>query len=87
MLLDLFRKEVEFENIQGYDDLKDIVKRALDAEDNYNLLFIGSPASAKTLFLLGIIEYKKGVKPGIWVVYTIRSLFQEAPFPLQIFNR
>jgi MoxR-like ATPase len=25
------------------------------------LLFIGPPASAKTLFLLGIIEYKKGV--------------------------
>ena len=61
MILDLFRKEVEFENIQGYDDIKDIVKRALDAEDNYNLLFIGPPASAKTLFLLGITEYKKGV--------------------------
>jgi Holliday junction DNA helicase RuvB len=61
MILDLFHKEVEFENIQGYDDLKDIVRRALDAEDNYNLLFVGPPASAKTLFLLGIIEYKKGV--------------------------
>ena len=61
MILDLFRKEVEFENIQGYDDIKDIIKRALDAEDNYNLLFIGPPVSAKTLFLLGIIEYKKGV--------------------------
>jgi hypothetical protein len=61
MILDLFRKEIEFNNIQGYDDIKDIVKRALDAEDNYNLLFIGPPASAKTLFLLGIIEYKKGV--------------------------
>jgi len=61
MLLDLFRKEIDFENIQGYNDLKDIVKRALNAEDNYNLLFIGPPASAKTLFLLGIIEYKKGV--------------------------
>jgi MoxR-like ATPase len=60
MILDLFRKEVEFENIQGYDDIKDIVKRAIDAEENYNLLFIGPPASAKTLFLLGIIEYKKG---------------------------
>jgi hypothetical protein len=32
----------------------DIVRRGLDAEDNYNLLFIGPPASAKTLFLLGI---------------------------------
>ena len=61
MILDLFRKEIGFENIHGYDDIKDIVKRAIDAEDNYNLLFIGPPASAKTLFLLGIIEYKKGV--------------------------
>jgi MoxR-like ATPase len=51
----------DFDNIQGYDDIKDILRRALDAEDNYNLLFIGPPASAKTLFLLGIIEYKKGV--------------------------
>jgi hypothetical protein len=61
MILNLFHKEVEFENIQGYDDLKDIVRRVLDAEDNYNLLFIGLPASAKTLFLLGILESKKGV--------------------------
>jgi hypothetical protein len=61
MLLDLFRKEIGFENIHDYDDIKDIVKRALDAEDNYNLLFVGPPASAKTLFLLGILESKKGV--------------------------
>ncbi|MGB6594869.1 MAG: ATP-binding protein, partial [Candidatus Nitrosopolaris sp.] len=60
MILDLFRKEIEFNNIQGYDDIKDIVRRALDAEDNYNLLFIGPPASAKTLFLLGILESRKG---------------------------
>jgi AAA+ superfamily predicted ATPase len=63
MILDLFRHEVEFKNIQGYDDIKDIVRRALDAEDNYNLLFVGPPASAKTLFLLGILEStrRKGV--------------------------
>src|SRR5215468_3228362 len=61
MILDLFRKEVQFEDIQGYDDIKDIVRRALGAEDNYNLLFIGPPASAKTLFLLGILESRKGV--------------------------
>jgi len=42
MILDLFRKEVEFENIQGYSDIKDIVKRAIDAEENYNLLSIVS---------------------------------------------
>jgi hypothetical protein len=46
MILDLFRSEVEFKNIQGYDDIKDIVRHALDTEDNYNLLFIGPPASA-----------------------------------------
>jgi hypothetical protein len=61
MILDLFRKEIEFNNIHGYDDMKDIVRRALDAQDNYNLLFIGPPASAKTLFLLGILESKKRV--------------------------
>jgi hypothetical protein len=33
MILDLFRHEVEFKNIQGYDDIKDVVTRALDAED------------------------------------------------------
>jgi MoxR-like ATPase len=61
MILDLFRKECVFNNIHGYDDIKDLVRRALDAEDNYNLLFVGPPASAKTIFLLGIVESKKGV--------------------------
>ncbi|MGA9151041.1 MAG: ATP-binding protein [Candidatus Nitrosopolaris sp.] len=59
--LHLFHKEVEFGNIEGYADIKEIVRRALDAEDNYNLLFIGPPASAKTLFLLGILDTGKGV--------------------------
>ncbi len=36
MILDLFRSEVEFKNIQEYHDIKDVVRRALDAEDNYN---------------------------------------------------
>jgi MoxR-like ATPase len=61
MILDLFRKDTEFKNIYGYDDIKDIIKRSLESEDSYNLLFVGPPTSAKTLFLLGIIEYKKGV--------------------------
>jgi replication-associated recombination protein RarA len=59
MILELFRMHNEFNNIHGYDDIKDIVRRALDAEDNYNLLFIGPPASAKTLFLLGILDVRK----------------------------
>ena len=56
MILDLFRKNIGFYNIQGYDDIKDIVRRAVDAEYNDNLVFIGPPASAKTLFLLGILD-------------------------------
>ena len=59
--LHLFHKAVEFENIQGYDDIKDLIRRALDSYENYNLLLCGPPASAKTLFLLGILESRKGV--------------------------
>jgi ATPase family protein associated with various cellular activities (AAA) len=61
MILDLFLHEVEFKNIQGYEDVKDVVRRALDAEENYNLLFVGPPAAgAKTIFLLEILESRKG---------------------------
>jgi DNA polymerase III delta prime subunit len=59
--LHLFHKDVEFGNIQGYDDIKDLVRRALDSDENYNLLFVAPPSSAKTLFLLGILECRKGV--------------------------
>ena len=59
MILDLFRKDIGFDNIQGYDDIKNIVRRALSSEENYNLLFIGPPASAKTPFLLGILDMRK----------------------------
>jgi hypothetical protein len=40
---------------------KIIVRRALDSDENYNLLFVGAPASSKTLFLQSIIEMKSGV--------------------------
>jgi len=53
---DISNKSTGFDTIQGYDDLKGIVRRALDAESNYCLLFIGPPASAKTLFLEGILD-------------------------------
>jgi Holliday junction resolvasome RuvABC ATP-dependent DNA helicase subunit len=54
-------KPTNFDKIEGYEDINDIVIRALDSEDNYNLLFIGPSASAKTFFLLGILELKHGV--------------------------
>ena len=48
-----------FHEIEGYEDIKDIVRRALDSEDNYNLLLVGPPASSKTLFLMGILDIRK----------------------------
>jgi hypothetical protein len=61
--LHLFKKcdstTAGFANIQGYEDIKDIVRRVLDSDENYNLLFIGPPASSKTLFLQGILEIRK----------------------------
>jgi predicted ATPase with chaperone activity len=48
-----------FENIQGFDDVKEIVNRALDSEENFNLLFVGPPASSKTQFLMEIMKSGK----------------------------
>lgn len=39
MILGLFREEIGFEKIEGYDDIRDIVRSAVDTENNYNLLF------------------------------------------------
>ena len=39
--LPLFHKEVEFGNIEGYDDIKDLVRRTLSSDENYNLLLCG----------------------------------------------
>ena len=61
LLIHLFHREVAFGNIVGYNDIKDLVRRVLSSDENYNLLFCGPPASAKTLFLLGILECRKAV--------------------------
>src|SRR5215469_8429769 len=53
-------EKIAFSSIAEYDDLKRIVIRTLETKQNYNLLFVGPPASAKTLFLYGILEIRKG---------------------------
>ena len=52
-------KQIKFENICGFDGVKDIIRRVLVSDENFNLLLIGQPSSAKTLFLLGIIKARK----------------------------
>jgi replication-associated recombination protein RarA len=65
MKLHLFNKSPSthdgFAKIQGYEDIKDLVRRALESDENYNLLFVGPPASSKTLFLQDILEMKSDV--------------------------
>jgi len=41
-----------FSVIEGYQDLKDLVRMVLDSEKPVHLLFTGVPASAKTMFLM-----------------------------------
>lgn len=43
-----------FEEIVGYDDIKQLTRRALESPKPVSILYLGSPASAKTLFLEGI---------------------------------
>jgi Holliday junction DNA helicase RuvB len=40
-----------FKIIVGYDDIKEIIIRGLDSETPVNVLFIGTPGTAKSLFL------------------------------------
>src|SRR5215469_10931158 len=64
-ILHLFNKSSSafdgFARIQGYEDIKNIVRRALESDENYNLLFVDPSAFSKTLFLQGILEMKSGV--------------------------
>ena len=39
--------------------MKEIVNRTLCSDENYNLLFVGTPASSKTLFVQRILEIRK----------------------------
>jgi hypothetical protein len=49
----------KYSAVQGYSDIKNIIERALETGENYNLLLVGLPASSKTLFLMGILDIRK----------------------------
>ncbi|MGC2575903.1 MAG: AAA family ATPase [Candidatus Nitrosopolaris sp.] len=56
----LFTRTCRFSNIEGYEDIKNIIERTLETDENYNLLLVGPHASSKTLFLMGILDICKG---------------------------
>jgi len=41
-----------FDVIEGYDDLKRVIKMSLQADEPVHILLVGSPGTAKTLFLM-----------------------------------
>jgi hypothetical protein len=54
-------KRALFDDICGFDDVKDLFKMAIQAERPVHLLLCGPPASAKSLFMVGevILRYWK----------------------------
>jgi MoxR-like ATPase len=48
------QKQVSFDDVIGYDDLKELLTKCLLIKDNCNILLSGPPASSKTIFLLSI---------------------------------
>lgn len=54
-----------FNNIIGYNDLKEIITGAVESEAKVHWLFHGPPASAKTMFLLEMEDKLPGAKLAV----------------------
>lgn len=71
-----------FDDVIGYDNVKWLIKRALTTEDITNVLLVGPPGSAKTVFLLCIesmpdsvfVSGKSTSGPGV-----LAKMFREEP--------
>jgi Holliday junction DNA helicase RuvB len=48
-----------FENVIGYDDIKKIFKMSLNSDKPVHILLVGPPASAKTLFMLELLNLER----------------------------
>jgi hypothetical protein len=48
------QKQIPFDDILGYDDLKELLTKCLTIRDSCNVLLSGPPASSKTVFLLSV---------------------------------
>ena len=52
-----------FSNIEGLDDIKEMILRALESPERAHTLLVGPPACAKSLFML---EIEKGMKSEVY---------------------
>jgi hypothetical protein len=59
-----------FSSIEGLDDIKEMLLRALESPERAHTLLIGPPACAKSLFMLEIEKFLRLMVPpirnGIW---------------------
>jgi Holliday junction resolvasome RuvABC ATP-dependent DNA helicase subunit len=70
-----------FDKITGHENIKNILRHAIAAEEGVNILLLGPPASAKSLFLAAVLE-EAG---GLWFDGTntsnkiLTTLYQDRP--------
>ncbi len=76
-------KPLTFEEIVGHNDIKQIFIKAILSKRPVHLLLVGSPGSAKTMFLTEIIRYQKAsyfvVGSNTTKAGLVNQLFQRRP--------
>ena len=59
-----------FDSIIGYEEQKEILKRILESEKPIHVLLLGSPATAKTLFLLELTKIPNSIYLTPYITYS-----------------
>jgi Holliday junction DNA helicase RuvB len=59
-----------FESIIGYEEQKEILKRVLESDKPIHVLLLGSPATAKTLFLLELTKIPNSIYLTPYITYS-----------------
>jgi Holliday junction DNA helicase RuvB len=59
-----------FESIIGYEEQKEILKRVIESDRAMHVLLLGSPATAKTLFLLELTKIPNSIYLTPYITYS-----------------
>jgi Holliday junction DNA helicase RuvB len=59
-----------FDSIIGYEEQKEILKRVLESDKPIHVLLLGSPATAKTLFLLELTKIPNSIYLTPYITYS-----------------
>lgn len=74
-LLEIYNVKIDrskplFDNIIGYEEHKEIIKRALESEKPIHILLLGKPSTAKTLFLLELTKIPNAIYVTPYITYS-----------------